>query len=150
MFQRKSLALAAVAAVLFAGSACAQNNNLPRSTGQLPAGVTMSGNTMRSVGRGPALGFSYTGAPTIADNGEVRFADFPVVSGVVDGSAPTRAGIQVGDVILAVNGQDGRKAGLFRDRTPGTKYTVRVRRGTAEQEISWTMEAPAATPATTP
>jgi len=99
---------------------------------------------MRSTGRGPALGFSYTGAPTISESGEVRFADFPLVNGVTEGSAPARAGIREGDVILAVNGQDGRKAGLFRDRRPGTRYTLRVRRGTEEQEISWTVEAPAA------
>jgi S1-C subfamily serine protease len=148
MFQRKSLALAAVAAALFAGSAHAQDT--PRSGGTLPAGVTVSGNTVRSTGRGPALGFSYTGSPVISESGEVRFADFPVVNGVIDGSAPARAGIRVGDVIVEVNGQDGRKAGLFRDRRPGTRYTLRVRRGSAQEEIAWTMEAPAAAPATTP
>ncbi|HEX8903942.1 MAG TPA: PDZ domain-containing protein [Longimicrobiaceae bacterium] len=148
MFQRKFLALAVAAAALCAGRAHAQN--VPSSGGSLPAGISVSGNSVRSTGRGPALGFSYTGAPTFTESGEVRFADFPVVTGVIDGSAPTRAGIKVGDVILAVNGQDGRKAGLFRDRRPGTRYTVRVRRGSEQQEVSWTVEAPAAPPSTTP
>lgn len=53
---------------------------------------------------------------------------YPRVARVITGSNADRAGIQVGDVILASNGRDGREIPLLRDRRPGAEYDLRVRR----------------------
>jgi S1-C subfamily serine protease len=58
-----------------------------------------------------------------------------VVTAVTPGSAAERAGFQRGDVIVLVNGQDGRANVLFPHHRPGTRYTVRVARGGGEREL---------------
>jgi S1-C subfamily serine protease len=55
----------------------------------------------------------------------------------IDPQGPAaRAGMAVGDVILSVNGRDAREPRLFPDKRPGTRYLVRVRRGTVERELT--------------
>jgi S1-C subfamily serine protease len=98
-----------------------------------PIGRGRGGNTSA-----PKLGFAYRGAPLIT-NGQISFAEFPVVSAVDSGSAAQAAGIAVGDVILAVNGKNGREGRLFVERAPGTKYVLSVRRGEEVKEITFVM-----------
>jgi S1-C subfamily serine protease len=97
-------------------------------------------------GNAPRIGFTYHGFAYRDADGTVRLADFPVVTAVDSGSAPQAAGIAPGDVILEVNGHDGREAALFRVRTPGTKYCVVVRRDTETRHIDWVIPDPAAKP----
>jgi C-terminal processing protease CtpA/Prc len=92
------------------------------------------------------IGFNYHGLAQRGADGTVRFADFPVVTAVDSGSAPQAAGLAPGDEIIEVNGHDGREAALFRVRAPGTKYSIRVRRGTDTRQIDWVVEIPAAKP----
>jgi S1-C subfamily serine protease len=120
--------LALSAALLLAGAPSAR------------AQISMSGGNSSA----PKLGFAYRGAPQI-NNGQISFADFPVVSAVDSGSAAQAAGIAVGDVILAVNGKNGREGRLFRERAPGTKYVLSVRRGEEVKEITFVMGASPAT-----
>lgn len=85
-----------------------------------------------SLGLGWAYGNDY-----VIRQGEsgTRPRQHPTVSRVSEGGAAERAGLRAGDVILTVNGVDSRQGPLFRDRTPGTRYTVRVRRGDQEREV---------------
>lgn len=105
----------------------------------LAAAPSLRAQTTLSGGRSnaPRIGFGYSGSPQIGANGEIRFADYPVVTKVDSGSAPQAAGIAIGDVILEVNGHDAREGHLFRDRNPGTRYLMRVRRGTEVREIGF-------------
>jgi S1-C subfamily serine protease len=134
-----TFAMMAAAAALLAGGGCATAQS---GTREIAPGVTMTGNTI-DTHRGPRLGFTYTGTPMISPDGTVRFADYPVVTAVADSSEAQKAGIRVGDVILQVNGRDGREAALFRNRNPGTQYRLTVRRGTQPLELSFTFGAPA-------
>lgn len=59
----------------------------------------------------------------------------PKVTQVTPGGPAERAGLRAGDVLLTVNGEDSRARPLFRERTPGTRYTIRVRRGDQEREV---------------
>jgi hypothetical protein len=59
----------------------------------------------------------------------------PAVNRVVAGSPAEQAGLREGDVIVAVNGRDAREPYLIADRSPGTVYTVRIRRDGAERDL---------------
>lgn len=77
-------------------------------------------------------------------------AGYPYVHTVVPGSNAERAGIQVGDTILTINGRDARDGQLFPVREAGTRYLMRVRRGREEVELNFTfpvIPARTATPA---
>jgi S1-C subfamily serine protease len=73
-------------------------------------------------------------------DGPPRSVDYPVVSRVDSGSVSARAGLRIGDVLLAVNGKDGREAQLFRLEKGAERWVMRIRRGTEEMEL--TMEVP--------
>jgi hypothetical protein len=60
---------------------------------------------------------------------------YPAVSRVTAGSPAERAGLMVGDTIVSANGRDARLGRIFPDGTPGTEYTVRIRRDGAEREL---------------
>ena len=66
----------------------------------------------------------------------------PTVAHVFPDSPAERAGLQVGDTILAVDGIDSREGPLFRDRTPGRRLVVRIRRGAVQREISLVVGEP--------
>lgn len=82
----------------------------------------------RSPQRG-FLGISYRGTPSMSPTGEPRWADFPVVTRIDDGSPAQVAGIQVGDVVVEVNGVDGRVPRLLYAEAIGAKFVIRLRRG---------------------
>ncbi len=95
----------------------------------------------------PRIGFAYSASPEMGPDGKPRLKDFPVVVSVDSGSSAQKAGIAAGDVILEVNGKNAREnGGLFRERAPGTKYQVRVRRGTELRTIDFVFQ-PMAPPA---
>jgi len=102
---------------------------------------------LKGGGNPVRIGFTYRGVARRDADGTVRSADFPVVVAVDSGSAPQAAGLAPGDVIIEVNGHDGHEAALFRVRTPGTKYSIRVRRGTETRQIDWVVSEPSTTPA---
>jgi S1-C subfamily serine protease len=66
----------------------------------------------------------------------MRSAEPPVITAVAPGSPAERAGLQVGDHILLVNGKDAREPGLLRPRAAGLTFVFRVRRGDALHEIT--------------
>ncbi|HEX8392407.1 MAG TPA: PDZ domain-containing protein [Longimicrobium sp.] len=133
MYYRTSVAAAVLlAAALIPRDARAQ---------QIPAGVRVTGSEVVMSRRpGPAIGISYTGNPVRGEDGQMRFADYPVITGVDANSSAGRAGFRAGDVILRVNGKDARERGLFGQRTPGARYSVLVRRGTEEREINFVFQ----------
>lgn len=67
--------------------------------------------------------------------------DYPRVTSLVEGSTAARAGVRTGDVIVSVNGRDGRQSPLFRDLRPGSNIVMRVRRGDEEREIRFQVAA---------
>lgn len=76
------------------------------------------------------------------------------VSQVVDDSPASRAGLMVGDALLAIDGHDPTEDGvLFPNNAPGRHYRLRVQRGDQELELEIISapprppRAPAATPA---
>jgi S1-C subfamily serine protease len=131
---KSTFALLAAFAALLAGAGCATAQS---DTREIAPGVTMTGNSIISH-RGTRLGFIYAATPVLGADGQVRSADYPVVTEVTPGSEAQQAGLRAGDVILRVNGRDGHEAALFRKRDPGTHYHVTVRRGTEEVEMDFT------------
>jgi S1-C subfamily serine protease len=100
--------------------------------------------TMRS-----ATGMLYSGgAIELRPNGQWGLADYPVVIRVDSGSVSAAAGFRIGDVILSVNGRDARDARPFRRERGEMSWVVRVRRGSAETEL--TMQLPSSTRSASP
>lgn len=86
------------------------------------------------------LGVSYTATTEqrLTDDGVVmKHVDYPVVASVEPGSPASRAGIERGDVIVAYNGMDLRRAevNLTRLLVPRSRVAVRVRRAGEVVEI---------------
>jgi C-terminal processing protease CtpA/Prc len=83
-------------------------------------------------GRGPGWGFSIAMRP-----GPGNSYTYSFVASVTSGSAAERAGLMVGDTIIAVDGRDVRLGPLFPVRVAGTRYVILVRRGTEELELTY-------------
>jgi S1-C subfamily serine protease len=67
----------------------------------------------------------------------------PVVVNVAEGSNAERAGLRNGDVLLAVDDRDTRSGSrLYPDVTPGTRYTLRVRRDGEELALEYIFPSP--------
>jgi S1-C subfamily serine protease len=104
----------------------------------LPAAAAAQPGTPRTHVNGnaqpvaPRFGFA-VGAKVGPNN----TAGYPYVHTVVPGSNAERAGIQVGDTILTINGRDARDGQLFPVREAGTRYLLRVRRGREEIELNF-------------
>ena len=71
-----------------------------------------------------------------------RWADYPVVLHVYQGSPAEVAGLREGDVILKVNGHDGTETAAYLEHAPGTRYTLLVQRGRQQKEISFVLVEP--------
>jgi len=82
------------------------------------------------------LGINIQARPGASPEGKPRWADYPVVSGLAEGSPAAKVGIRVGDVILSVNGVDGRELGIMHPKTPGETYVLRIRRGSEILEFT--------------
>ncbi|HEX8394771.1 MAG TPA: PDZ domain-containing protein [Longimicrobium sp.] len=123
-----------IALALMATAACAAD-----VAGQQPG--SPSAPTQRSVGaagregRSAAYtGIGVSGRPAPAPDGTPRWADYPLVHVVAQGSPAARVGILPGDVLLLVNGVDARDPrALFGE--PGKVFTIRLRRGTGVREF---------------
>ena len=89
------------------------------------------------------FGFGWAVTPRRLPDGSLGF-DYPVIRQVTEGSAAARAGLAVGDTLLAVNGRDARLPPIFPDRTAGVRYVLRVRRGGEERELTYIYPAPPA------
>jgi S1-C subfamily serine protease len=114
------LALAAMMMVPGLAAAQAERASSDRQTATNPRGTV----------RPPVWGFTVGMRP-----GPNNAYTHPYVHTVVEGSNAERAGLQVDDVILSVNGRDASQPPLFPVREAGTRYTLRVRRGQEELEL---------------
>ncbi|HST62201.1 MAG TPA: M56 family metallopeptidase [Longimicrobium sp.] len=63
----------------------------------------------------------------------------PFVSKIQPGSPAADAGLATNDTILSSNGKDARLGRIFPDRTPGTVYTLQVRRNGVERQVQLTV-----------
>jgi membrane-associated protease RseP (regulator of RpoE activity) len=99
------------------------------------------GSPNRATMRTPTGMLYYVGVIDIQPDGPPTAENYPIVSRVDSGSVSARAGLRIGDVLLAVNGKDGREAQLFRLEKGAERWVMRIRRGTEEMEL--TMEVPA-------
>ncbi len=75
----------------------------------------------------------------------VRTLDHFTVGEMREGGGASKAGIRVGDVILTINGQDSREMSVWKslmNQRPGTRYVLRVRRGSEEREITARLDPP--------
>jgi bla regulator protein BlaR1 len=75
--------------------------------------------------------------------GEPR-TEYPYVGHVRGGSPAQAAGLAPNDTILASNGKDARLGNIFPDGTPGTEYTLHLRRNGVEREARLTVGPPVA------
>jgi len=75
------------------------------------------------------------------------------VSQVLENSPASRAGLMVGDALIAVDGRDPNEDGvLFRNLAPGRRYRLHVQRGDQELELEIVADPPrpVRTPVPTP
>lgn len=114
-----------------------------RAHAQQPSSSSDPGVTTVVVNRAPPpLGFVYS---IVGSYGQAY--PYPKITTVVAGSNAARAGLMVGDTLVSVDGRDLRQpVPLFPDRTPGTKYVMRVRRGGEDLELIYTYPATPAAP----
>lgn len=90
-----------------------------------------------------SLGFSVGMTP-----GPNNAYTYPFVVEVEPGSAAARAGLALGDTILASDGNDVRGSRLLPEPRAGKRYVLRVRRNGEERELIYIYPSPqAAAPA---
>jgi S1-C subfamily serine protease len=98
-----------------------------------PGGVTSGGGRAQQAPNAPYTGINPSGRPVFTGGRGFRWADFPVIRSVDEGSPAAKVGIQSGDVILRVNGADGRDpAAMLGDA--GKVFVLRLRRGDTVRE----------------
>jgi len=79
--------------------------------------------------------YGWTEGPIVKPDGTAQFENYPVVKDVTPDSPASEAGVRSGDVIVSVNGRDGRSPPLFNNVRPEEPVVLRVRRGDEEREI---------------
>jgi S1-C subfamily serine protease len=125
----KLLAIALITVAATASQAAAQSAASPR--------VRSGSATDASAGARVPLGYTIAMFP-----GPGNAYTYPIVTGVTSGSNAERAGLAVGDTLIAVNDHDLREAGpAFPVREAGTRYVIRVRRGGEEKELVYIFPA---------
>ncbi|MBD0321443.1 MAG: PDZ domain-containing protein, partial [Gemmatimonadetes bacterium] len=70
-----------------------------------------------------ALGFAYSSNLIDDAAGAMKWADYPLVRHVYSGSPAARAGLQVGDQILRINGRDGTEPTAYHNPQVGERCT---------------------------
>lgn len=78
-------------------------------------------------------------APPPPPGGRWMSTEFPVVVGVFRGSAAERAGLRVGDQVLAIDGRDAREWPPRESLPAGSVVDFRVRRGGREHQLRMTV-----------
>jgi S1-C subfamily serine protease len=126
----------------YAGTAQAQTKGAEKSP-QPPAGAEEVRTEVAARGE---LGFRYRYDEVFVwRSGETHQPSvFPKVERIAPGGPATRAGLVDGDVLLSVNGRDAREPRLFSNRRPGTRYVLRIRRGSEERETTLVIGPPRA------
>jgi hypothetical protein len=101
--------------------------------------TTMNDHGRVALGLGSVTWEEGTG-PAFRDGKVLPPTGYPVVGHLATTGGLWKAGLRDGDVILAVNGADGRQPRLFSDAAPGSHYDIRVRRGAQEREFQVVLE----------
>ncbi len=151
----RAVPLAALAAALGAGACAVSSRDTPPADGDRIVGASadaeyataeFSDGTGIAVQRQPPdstrgyIGLELGGERLrweVRDGRRVRLPlqGFPLVYGVETGSPAERAGLRVGDEILAVDGRDARQPSPSVQLRPGEESTYRVRRAGRELEL---------------
>ena len=85
------------------------------------------------------LGLAYEPGIVISyDEKPIKTYDYAVITNVYECSPAAKAGFHVGDLLVVVNGRDGKILPLFDKRGPGVVHVVTVRRGKEEIELTVT------------
>lgn len=124
------LLLSIVAGLLLHGQAACAQQPSPSATPSAQSAVAGRPRPNRSY-----TGIKVSGKPVFAADRTLTWADYPVVQTVDQDSPAAKVGIAAGDVILSVNGTDGRDPkGLLGE--PGKVFVIRVRRDAAVREFT--------------
>lgn len=121
------IAIVLAATVVWASDASGQRAQPPAHQGAI-------GSVSRNAGNTGYTGIRVQGRPSPAPDGTPRWADYPVVHAVAQGSPAARVGILPGDVLLLVNETDARDPRTLFGQ-PGKVFTIRIRRGSAVREF---------------
>ena len=105
--------------------------------GQASAQTVTSAPNARARGANVGWAYSWSGGVVTGQDGAMRKRNHPRVTDVIAASVSGRAGLRVGDVVVAVNGRDSRRMPMFDGVRPGDTIVLRVRRGDEEREISY-------------
>lgn len=101
----------------------------------------------RARPNGSHTGINVGGKPVFGAGGAFTWAEHPAIRSVIEGSPAAKVGIVAGDILLAVNGADGRDPTALRGEV-GKEFVIRVRRGAVIREFTLTsVRAPAKTEA---
>ena len=103
---------------------------LPTSSGAQAAGGTRAAVSPRPTGW---LGVHYSAEANVDQTGEglrISYNSHPVIEAIEPGSPAERAGLQVGDTLIAFNGHDfvGRGVPMTSLLRPGERLAIRLRR----------------------
>lgn len=128
---------AAVAAALCLQSACAQAQTPAKNSPPASAVVPQQGQGFSVPNRArTTTGFTHTGTAGQLPDGSWGWVDYPLIQNIDEASPAYKVGLRNRDQILAVNGQDARRARLFAGDDPGLSYVVRIRRGDEVREYT--------------
>lgn len=85
------------------------------------------------------LGLAYEPGPVVSyDEKPIRAYDYAVITNVYECSPAAKAGFRVGDLLVVVNGRDGKILPIFERSRPGLAHVVTVRRGEEELKLTVT------------
>lgn len=106
-----------------------------------PGAACAQGGASPGAAARASLGFAYSSNLIDDASGALKWADYPLVRHVYSGSPAARAGLQVGDQILRINGRDGTEPAAYHNPRIGGHCTLLVQRGTRQVEISYVLTA---------
>ncbi|MDQ3523336.1 MAG: PDZ domain-containing protein [Gemmatimonadota bacterium] len=118
------------------GSPIELRNALAREQFQF-RGVSATAPAARRLGFTYGWGWPEGIGTSLGPEGSTYLPTYPTVKTLEPDSPAQQAGLRIGDVILSVNGRNGRDSSLFGDLRPNTNVVLRIWREEEEREISF-------------